>query len=87
MKPPMFSLKLKRRRLVSYNFIEYNFFYVTFFHNIADVMDDDLVSLLLLSKITSAVPAVGKGKNITEEKSIEKVTEENGMKKATEEKA
>ena len=50
-------------------------------------MDDDLVSLLLLSKITSAVPAVGKGKNITEEKSIEKVTEENGMKKATEEKA
>ncbi len=68
--------------MVSYNFIEYNFFYVTFFHNIADAMDDDLVSLLWLSKTPSAVPAVGKNKNITEEKSIEKATEENGVEKA-----
>jgi hypothetical protein len=28
-----FFSEVKERRLVSYNFIEYNFFYVTFFHN------------------------------------------------------
>ncbi len=48
---------------------------------IADAMDDDNVSLLLLSKTPFTVPADGKEKDVTEENNMESTTKESSMKK------
>jgi hypothetical protein len=54
-------------------------------NKIAEAMDDDLESLLMLSKMPAAVPASIKGQDIAKEKSMEKSTKESSMEIATQE--